>query len=530
MSERLQFKIAEEHHFDAIHALNYRTFVEEFPQHAPNADHRLVDRFHQENTYLIALAEDQLAGMLALRAQRPFSLDAKLPELDSYLPPGRRWAEIRLLAVAATRRGSAVLPGLLRLLERECLLREVDAVVVSATIRQLKLYRHLGFQPFGPLVGPTGAQYQPMYLEIERFQAATAAPLKRRVVNLWPGPVTVSAAVQRAFHGAPASHRGASVLAMIKQCRAALCSLTGAPQAALVPGGGTMANEVVCAQIAQLPGHGLVVSHGEFGERLADHARRAQLSHHHWAQPWTEPIDFPGLEAWLEAHPETQWLWAVHCETSTGASTAPAAWRALCEPRGITICLDCVSSLGALPVDLSGIALASGSSGKGLAALAGIGIVFHRQIPPTSGRVPRALDLALYATAEGVPFTINANLVAALQTSLAQTDWPQKLDRVARMGTELRAALQAHGFVLAASDATSVLTINLPAAVNSLKVADKLEPLGWLVAARSRHLQERNQLQICLLGELPAAAVSGLPEILHRVVHGSGTTVPHAIS
>ncbi len=521
MSERLQFKLAEEPYFDAIHALNYRTFVEEIPQHASNDNHRLIDRFHAENTYLIALDGEQLVGMLALRAERPFSLDAKLPNLDSFLPAGRRWAEVRLLAVEPARRGASVLPGLLQLLEREFVVRDLDAVVVSATTRQLKLYRHLGFQAFGPLVGPPQAQYQPMYLELERFHAATAANLSRPVVNLLPGPVTMSEAVQRAFRGDPESHRGANVMAQIQRCRSILSALTGAPHAALIPGGGTMANEVVCARISQLPGPGLIVSHGEFGERLADHARRAQLAHHHWQQPWSEPIDFPGLETWLDAHPETQWLWAVHCETSTGAYTDPAAWRALCEPRGIAICLDCVSSLGALPLDLSGIALASGSSGKGLAALAGIGIVFHDKILPSVSAVPRALDLALYANPEGVPFTINSNLVAALETALTYTDWIQKIDTISTMGIQLRTALVNQGFTLAAPNATSVLTIMLPETVNSLTIADKLERLGWIVAARSRHLQERNWLQICLLGELRAEELSGLPETLHRLLPGS---------
>ena len=47
----LQFKIAtEDWEFEAIHRLNYKTFVEEIPQHEQNAEERLVDKFHAENT------------------------------------------------------------------------------------------------------------------------------------------------------------------------------------------------------------------------------------------------------------------------------------------------------------------------------------------------------------------------------------------------------------------------------------------------------------------------------------------------
>src|SRR3954465_11782876 len=96
----LTLKIArEEWEFEQIHRLNYRTFVEEIPQHTPNPDGRLVDRFHAENTYLIAVAGERGVGMLAMRDRRPFSLDAKLSDLDGYLPPHRSVAEVRLMAV-----------------------------------------------------------------------------------------------------------------------------------------------------------------------------------------------------------------------------------------------------------------------------------------------------------------------------------------------------------------------------------------------------------------------------------------------
>src|SRR5258705_12712928 len=46
----LRFKIAGDNwEFEAVHRLNYKTFVEEIPQHARNPDQRLVDKFHAEN-------------------------------------------------------------------------------------------------------------------------------------------------------------------------------------------------------------------------------------------------------------------------------------------------------------------------------------------------------------------------------------------------------------------------------------------------------------------------------------------------
>jgi len=71
----LTYKIATEpREFELIHRLNYETFVEEIPQHAANPTGRLVDRFHDENTYVVCMNGDELTGMIALRGRRPFSL------------------------------------------------------------------------------------------------------------------------------------------------------------------------------------------------------------------------------------------------------------------------------------------------------------------------------------------------------------------------------------------------------------------------------------------------------------------------
>lgn len=113
----LRFKVAsEDWEFEQIHRLNYRTFVEEIPQHEPNPNGRLVDKFHADNTYMICLRNGQLLAMAAIRGERPFSLDEKLVNLDAYLPQANSICEIRLLAVENSHRSGRILQGLLELL------------------------------------------------------------------------------------------------------------------------------------------------------------------------------------------------------------------------------------------------------------------------------------------------------------------------------------------------------------------------------------------------------------------------------
>ena len=177
----VRFKIAsEESDFEQVFRLNYRTFVEELPQHPPNPEKRLVDRFHHENTYLIALDGDRVIGMMAVRDKRPFSLDEKLGNIDRYLPPGRKICEIRLLAVLPSHRNGMVFQGLLKLLLDYGLSQHYNLAVISGTVRQQKLYKHLGFVPFGRLVGPPEAQFQPMYLTLEEFEEVASPLLRQR--------------------------------------------------------------------------------------------------------------------------------------------------------------------------------------------------------------------------------------------------------------------------------------------------------------------------------------------------------------
>ena len=165
------FKVAsEDSELEQIHRLNYRTFVEEIPQHEAPPDGRLVDRFHDENTYFICMRGGRLIGMVAARDQRPFSLDQKLGDLDSYLPSGKSVCEIRLLSIDKEHRDGLIIQGLLTMLARHCTERGYDIAIISGTVLQTRFYRRLGFVPFGPRVGAPGALYQPMYRELATLE------------------------------------------------------------------------------------------------------------------------------------------------------------------------------------------------------------------------------------------------------------------------------------------------------------------------------------------------------------------------
>src|SRR2546430_2383961 len=270
------FKIAsEESEFEQVFRLNYRTFVEELPQHPPNPEKRLVDRFHHENAYLIALDADQLIGMMAVRDKRPFSLDEKLGNIDRFLPAGRKICEIRLLSVLASHRNGMVFQGLLKLLLEYGKSQRYNLAVISGTVRQQKLYKHLGFVPFGPIVGSKDAQYQPMYLTLEEFEevaspllnVASAADRALNPISFLPGPVSIRPEIRAALDQLPVSHRCDKFKEDFAFAQTLLCQLVRTQRVEILLGSGTLANDVTAAQLSLLSARGMILSNGEFGER-----------------------------------------------------------------------------------------------------------------------------------------------------------------------------------------------------------------------------------------------------------------------
>ncbi len=535
----LTYRIADEDWmFEAIHRLNYQTFVEEIPQHERNPLRRLVDKFHHDNTYIVCLRRRRLLGMVALRAKRPFSLDQKLTNLDSYLPRARSVCELRLLAVAPGARAGVVCHGLMRALYDYCRSSGHDLGIISGTVRQIKLYKHLGFQSFGPLVGSDSAGFQPMYVTLE----AVASRLPRRsqslskiiagesAVSFLPGPVAISDSVRRRFNESPRSHRCESFVADFTATQQRLCALVQAKHVEILMGSATLANDAIAAQLSLLSAPGLILSNGEFGERLIDHGRRFRLSFDVHKIEWGEAYRPTDITAAVARNPHASWLWAVHCETSTGVLNDLAMLKRVCAANGLRLTMDCVSSIGAVPVNLHGAFLASAASGKALGAFPGLSMVFHEtECIPAPNHLPRYLDLGYYARNDGIPFTLSSNLLYALSAALDRhtTD---NFGKIAKLAAWLRAALKEMGMEIVGERANlspAVTTIALPSAVSSRTLGKQLAAAGYLLSYMSSYLLERNWLQICLMGEISEPDLRSLVETLR---HGIMEQSPSAIS
>ncbi|MGH8709192.1 MAG: aminotransferase class V-fold PLP-dependent enzyme, partial [Burkholderiales bacterium] len=324
------------------------------------------------------------------------------------------------------------------------------------------------------------------------------------------------------------AHRAGEFVERVARVRRALCALTGASDAALIVGTGTLANDAIAMALRAQPGRGLVLANGEFGERLIGQARCAGLEFDELRLAWGETFAQAQVaEAVSRGRP--RWLWAVHCETSTGVLNDLDALKRSASLAHAALCLDCVSTIGASPVRLDGVWLASASSAKGLAAYPGLAaVLLNGAVPRTVPHTPQYLDLAHWLLRDSVPFTHSSNLVAALDVALADADWDARFRVSALDARWLRAALRAQGFaVVAPEDAASpaVTSIALADGVPAAEVGEALLGQGFEIAWRSAYLARRNWVQLALMGAYDRVALRQLPKALAREVTARA---PHA--
>ena len=526
----LKFKFAtEESEFQQIHGLNYKTFAEEIPQHQQNSIGILVDKYHEENTYIICLRGEKLGGMVAVRDKRPFSLDEKLDNLDSYLPEGvKSVCEIRLLSVDIEYRSGQVLKGLLTTLADYCITKGYDIAIISGTVRQQKLYKRLGFISFGPPVGNANALYQPMYTSPAsirgKYNTVPSPNLelseKSVPVNLLPGPVKISRDIQKSFTEAPISHRTKEFVKAFNFTKHLLCNLVSANQVEIFMGSGTLANDVIAGQLSLDSTPGIILNNGEFGDRITDHARRFKLPFKQLKRPWGEPFERNDVTDTIDHNPDIKWLWAVHCETSTGMLNDIEFLKKVCQRHGINLVLDCISSIGTIPVDLNQVYLASCVSGKGLGSYPGLSMVFYNHaVHPAPKILPRYLDLGFQSEKGGIPFTISSNLLYALQTALQRFNSEDVFKHTVEVSTWIKSELRTIGFYPIVSDSHStpaVITIPVPDNLKSDQLGEILELEGYLLSSNSSYLIERNWIQICLMGEFSRKTIFPLVDLLQK--------------
>ena len=525
---RYVVKLAEtEEEWAQLHHLNCQTFAHELSQHDDPGNGRLVDKFHDKNIYFAAFDQGRAVGMLAVHDQPPFSITDKMADPARLEQLGSRQLEVRLLAIEPAHRHNELFAGLLFAVYEFAHHAHYTHMLISGVVDRQRMYERIGFRPLGPPVYSGGVRFVPMAVRLDQFPHRIVARADRlrarlsalslerhaRPIALTPGPAQLSQAVRQALHKDQLSHRGRQFDQTFRRVRSTLASLVGL-DVALFSGSGTLVNEVVAATLAadRRCGTGLVLVNGEFGRRLVRQAHCAGLRfgtlRWHWGRPW----EFDRIDAYLKRRPEIDWVWAVHLESSTGMLNDVAALGQLVERHGRRLCLDCISSLGAVPVDLRRVHLATGVSNKSVGGVAGVSMVFARPDALTHvnrHRTPPYLDLVDAMTTPGPCYTFPSApllaLDAALQVYADSRRRAARYGRYVQLGRYVRGQLDALGLAPLVREPYAcpvITTFRVGTNGTHDRFIARCRDFGYAVGGESGYLSRRNWCQVATMGEL----------------------------
>jgi alanine-glyoxylate transaminase/serine-glyoxylate transaminase/serine-pyruvate transaminase len=176
--------------------------------------------------------------------------------------------------------------------------------------------------------------------------------LPRRLL-LGSGPSNVHPRVLRAMAQPMVGHLDPAFLALLDRVQAALRRLFGTENELTLPLSATgSAGMEACLVNLLEPGDDVVVGvAGVFGERMAEVARRAGARVTRVETDWGTPLSETAMaDAIARVRPRV--VSFVHAETSTGVRQPIEAIATAARDAGALVVLDCVTSLGGIPVTL----------------------------------------------------------------------------------------------------------------------------------------------------------------------------------
>ncbi len=195
-------------------------------------------------------------------------------------------------------------------------------------------------------------------------------------ILLGPGPSMVHPRVLRAMAHPLLGHLDPQFIELMKEVQELLRFVFQTENQLTLPisGTGSASMESTVANLIE-PGDSILIGvNGYFGERLCDMAARYGGEVNRLDCAWGDVLHPEQIDAALQKKP-AKVVALVHAETSTGALTAMEGMAEVAHRHGALLLMDCVTSLGGLPVQIDewGIDIAYSGSQKCLSCPPGLG-------------------------------------------------------------------------------------------------------------------------------------------------------------
>jgi alanine-glyoxylate transaminase/serine-glyoxylate transaminase/serine-pyruvate transaminase len=312
------------------------------------------------------------------------------------------------------------------------------------------------------------------------------APALPRRLLLGPGPSNLSARVREALAQPLVGHLDPAFLALVDALQERLRDLFGTRNRFTIPISATgSAGMETCLVNLLEPGDAIVVGvAGVFGERMCEVAARAGARVVRVESEPGTPLE-PAAMAEAIARARPALVAFVHAETSTGVHQPVEAIVGAAREAGALVVLDCVTSLGGLPVTLDawGVDAAYSATQKCLSAPPGLSPVTlseralervrARRRPVQSWYLDATLLAAYFGSERVYHHTAPVSLVFALAEALREIHEEGPATRFARhraTGEALVAAVARFGLdpLVAPVHRLPMLTaLRLPEAIRS---------------------------------------------------------------
>ena len=313
-------------------------------------------------------------------------------------------------------------------------------------------------------------------------------------ILMGPGPSGAHPRVLKAMTAPILGHLDPEFLRIMDDCNQMLRDVMGTENRITLatPGTGTSGMEAAVMNLVE-PGDKVVVGIcGYFGERIAVMAERAGGEVTRVQAPWGSPTDLAGVEAAVKAAGNVKLVGIVHAETSTGAQTPVEPFARVAKEAGALLLVDCVTSLGGVPVTVDAWgadAVYSGtqkclSAPPGMAPLtmspAAWDAIKAREVPCNSWYLDLSLLEAYWDERRAYHHTAPISMVYALHEALSlvlDEGLENRWARHEKNGRALQAGLEAMGLVLHADEGYRLpvlTTVRIPDGVNDGEVRGAL--------------------------------------------------------
>lgn len=180
-----------------------------------------------------------------------------------------------------------------------------------------------------------------------------------------PGPSEVPPRVLQAMARPTLGHLDPAFLSLMDEIRERLRQVfaTGNEMTLAVSGTGSAGMETVFVNLVEPGDKVLVARCGVFGQRMSDVAARCGAEVVTVDAPWGQPVEIQAIIDAIEQH-RPRLVALVHAETSTGVHQPVDGLGDAIRDAGALFVLDCVTSLGGMPVEIDAWGVDAAYSGS----------------------------------------------------------------------------------------------------------------------------------------------------------------------